>query len=122
MFAGTDESPGEMIIKDGVRLKQYRGHGSKACQKDPSTLERYMMGKDNIFVPQGVVGQVTSKGSLKHFVPLLAKSVKHTLQHLGVKNLSDLSADVRTGDIRIEKRSVQSQKEGTVHNLYSYEY
>ena len=65
---------------------------------------------------------MTAKGPLKHFVPLLSKSIKHTLQHLGVKNLSDLSSDVITGAVRIEKRSVQSQKEGTVHNLYSYEY
>jgi len=122
MFAATDESPGEILVKDSVRVKRYRGHGSKACQKDAGTLERYLMGKDNIFVPQGVVGQVTSKGSLKEFVPLLAKSVKHTLQHLGVKNLSDLAAACATSNVRVEKRSFQSQQEGAVHNLYSYEY
>jgi IMP dehydrogenase len=121
MFAGTDESPGQMIIKDGIRLKQYRGHGSKACRKEPSTIERYLMGGNDIFVPQGVVGTVASKGSLKEFVPMLAKSVKHTLQHLSVKNLSDLLSDVITDQIRVERRSIQSQREGTVHNLFSYE-
>jgi IMP dehydrogenase len=121
MFAATDESPGNIIVKDGIRLKEYRGHGSKGCQKEPSTLERYNMGKDDVFVPQGVVGHVVAKGSLNHVVPILAKSIKHTMQHLGVKNLTHLLANVITGDVRIEKRSIQAQKEGSIHNLYSYE-
>jgi IMP dehydrogenase/GMP reductase len=121
IFASTDESPGSIVVKDGIRLKQYRGQGSKACRKEPSTLERYNMGKDSIFVAQGVVGHVLATGSLKHIVPILSKSVKHTMQHLGVKNLTHLSSDVITGIIRVEKRSMQSQKEGSIHNLYSYE-
>lgn len=121
MFAAIDESPGAVIVKDGVRLKQYRGHGSKGCRKEPGTLERYMMGDNDVFVPQGVVGTVASKGPLKEFVPMMAKSVKHTLQHLSVKNLNDLNAETIVGNIRVEKRSMQSQKEGTVHHLYSYE-
>lgn len=121
MFAGTDEAPGEIITKNGTRLKEYRGHGSKACRKDPGTIERYMMGNDDIFVEQGVVGQVPSKGPLDKHVGKLEKSVRHTLQHLGVNNLNDLRADVIVGTIRVERRSMQAQVEGTVHDLVSWE-
>lgn len=121
MLAGTDEAPGEIITKNGTRLKEYRGHGSKACRKDPSTIERYMMGDDDIFVEQGVVGQVPSKGPMDQHIAKLAKSVRHTLQHLAVSNLNDLRADVIVGDIRVERRSMQAQAEGAVHDLYSWE-
>ena len=121
MLAGTDEAPGEIIVKNGARLKEYRGHGSKACRRDPSTIERYMMGNDDVFVEQGVVGHVPSKGPLHKHVAKLAKSVRHTLQHLAVKNLSDLRADVVVGNVRVERRSIQAQVEGTVHDLHSWE-
>jgi IMP dehydrogenase len=121
MFAGTDEAPGEVIIKDGVRLKMYRGQGSVACYREAKTAisARYLTQKDKTFVAQGVVGYVPSKGAIRDQVPLLAESVKHTFQHLGLKNMKELWS--LRNKIRVEKRSFQAQKEGTVHNLYSYE-
>ena len=73
--------------------------------------------KENVFVPQGVVGQVVAKGPIKEHVPVLAESVRHTLQHIGVRNLGEL----RAKDVKVEKRSFQAQQEGTVHGLYTYE-
>ena len=121
MFAGTDEAPGEVIVKNGIRLKVYRGQGSAACHREAkSTVSaRYLSQKQNkIFVPQGVVGQVVSKGPVNDYVPVLSESVKHTLQHIGVKELDQLKYNDK---IMVEKRSFQAQKEGTVHNLFSYE-
>ena len=121
MFAGTDEAPGEVITKDGVRLKMYRGQGSMACYREAKNAisARYLTQKDKTFVAQGVVGYVPSKGAIRDQVPGLAESVKHTFQHLGLKNMNDLFGS--RNEICLEKRSFQAQREGTVHNLYSYE-
>ena len=121
MFAGTDEAPGEVITKDGVRLKMYRGQGSMACYREAKNAisARYLTQKDKTFVAQGVVGYVPSKGAIRDQVPSLAESVKHTFQHLGLKNMNDLS--LLRDELCVEKRSFQAQREGTVHNLYSFE-
>lgn len=121
MFAGTNESPGDVIIKDGIRLKMYRGQGSKACHREAknSVSARYLSQKDHTFVPQGVVGQVVAKGPIREYVPLLSESIKHTFQHLGIKSLDELEQEIYK--IRVEKRSLQAQKEGNVHNLFAYE-
>ena len=123
MFAGTDEAPGEVIIKDGIRLKLYRGQGSAACHRHAknSVSARYLTQKGKVFVPQGVVGQVVAKGPVEDYVPLLAESVKHTLQHLGITQIEVLQHCHTDINIRVEKRSFQAQKEGMVHNLFSYE-
>ena len=66
-----------------------------------------------------MVGQVVAKGPIHDYVPLLSESVKHTLQHLGVKDLSEVTGG--NINVRVEKRSFQAQREGMVHNLYAYE-
>lgn len=121
MFAGTDEAPGETIIKEGIKLKSYRGHGSKACHKKAaqSVNARYMNQKDKVFVPQGVSGQVLARGSIEKLVPLWAESVKHTFQHLSVKNMEDLVHKRKT--VKGEKRTFQAQREGAIHDLFTYE-
>jgi IMP dehydrogenase len=126
MFAGTDEAPGDVIKKDGIRLKVYRGQGSAACHRKAQNAvsARYLTQKNKVFVPQGVSGQVVSKGPIDDYVPGLSESVKHTFQHLGIRTMDDLfhfQPLQSRPDILVEKRSFQAQKEGTVHNLYSYE-
>jgi len=127
MFAGTDEAPGDVIKKDGIRLKVYRGQGSAACHRKAQNAvsARYLTQKNKVFVPQGVSGQVVSKGPIDDYVPGLSESVKHTFQHLGIRKMDDLCnfqiSKVGRPNILAEKRSFQAQKEGTVHNLYSYE-
>lgn len=115
MFAGTDETPGDFIYKNNIRLKKYRGMGSKACRKEHGSTTRYLSEQNKLFVAQGVVGEVLSKGSIKTYVPYMLKSVKHGMQNLGCKNIRDLE------NTRFEKRSFQAQKEGGIHDLYSYE-
>mgnify|MGYP000518922829 CR=1 FL=1 len=122
MLAGTDEAPGQVIYKDGIRLKTYRGMGSKAAAKvrtqNNASKSRYCdSNAKSVFVEQGVTGCVTSKGSLNEYIPYLSKAVKHGFQDLGISELNPNGPL----DVKIEIRSMGSQREGMVHHLYSYE-
>ncbi len=125
MFAGTDESPGDFIYKDGVRLKKYRGMGSKTARNETThgtaVKSRYNCSQKDIFVPQGVSGCVLSKGSILDYVPYLAQAVKHGFQNIGCKSVHELRHNVKGGYVTFELRSIGAQKEGMVHHLYSYE-
>jgi IMP dehydrogenase len=126
MLAGTNEAPGEVIYKDGVRLKTYRGMGSKGAANDRSknlaSKSRYCdTNKKSTFVSQGVSGCVVSKGSIQDYIPYLRKAVKHGIQDIGSKSIDDVRIKIMKGDIRMEIRSPGSQREGMVHHLYSYE-
>jgi len=129
MLAGTDESPGEFIFKDGVRLKVYRGMGAKQTVAQKSTYSggeesrksRYLAGNSKIFVPQGVSAKVKTKGSLDQYIPFLAEAVKHGFQNIGVKSVSELHQGVSDGAVRMELRSPAAQYEGQIHHVVEYE-
>ena len=72
-------------------------------------------------VAQGVSGAVVDKGSMKRYVPYLLQGTKHGLQDLGAISMSEMHEMLYDGRLRIELRSPAAQKEGGVHNLYSYE-
>ena len=116
LLAGTDESPGECYYKNGVRLKKYRGMGSKEAMSKVSG-RRYGVNNENITVAQGVVGNVTSKGSLNVYMPYLIKGVKHGLQNIGIENINDIN----NLDIRFEIRTNSSINEGNIHGLHNFE-
>ena len=122
ILAGTDESPGEYFYRDGIRLKKYRGMGSKeAINNRLGNAVRYY---DKLYgnvplVTQGVSGTVVDKGSIHKFIPYLVQGIKHGFQGLGVKNINELHYKMNNDNIRYEIRSISSQKEGGVHSLSS---
>ena len=126
LLAGTNESPGKIIYKNGVKLRAYRGMGSTDAanaQKGKCTSKsRYCdTDEDSIFVAQGVSGCVLSKGSVKKYIPYLLKAVKHGLQDVGIQNVNDIRRKCDDGTLRMELRSDRAQREGGVHDLYSFE-
>jgi IMP dehydrogenase len=121
LLAGTEEAPGEYFFQDGVRLKRYRGMGSIDAMTKGSEKRYNWTGKANVKVAQGVSGAVVDKGSLKRYIPYLLQGTKHGLQDLGACSLSEMHAMLYDGRMRIELRSPAAQREGGVHNLYSYE-
>ena len=90
MFAGTDESPGEIVIWEGRSYKKYRGMGSMAAMKDGSS-DRYFQSIDESkkLVPEGVEGLVPYKGNIGETVHQLVGGVKSCLGYCGSKNLEE---------------------------------
>ena len=85
MLAGTDESPGKIVVRKGKRYKRYRGMGSYEAMK--------VRGNDRYFqkeVPEGVSGMVPYRGSVKEVVRNLTLSLKTAMGYYGAKNISDL--------------------------------
>lgn len=123
MLAGTDEAPGDYYFQDGVRVKKYRGMGSIEAMSLGSDT-RYLWGTDKnsktIKVSQGVVGSVTDKGTLKHYLPYLTQSLCHGLQDLGQKSVIELHKSLYDSNLRFELRSSGAQKEAGVHSLHKY--
>jgi len=119
MFAGTKEAPGEYFYENGVRLKKYRGMGSLEAMEAGGT-NRYFAEESKVIVAQGVSGAVIDKGSLNDYIPYLLQGLKHSFQDMGIRNLKNLHESLYTGELRFEIRSAMAQREGHVHDMYSY--
>lgn len=114
LLASTEEAPGRSQIKDGIRLKEYRGMGSSQAMDKGSSV-RYGTQHSQIRIPEGVAGMVPSRGSISEWVPCLLQGVKQGFHKLGFSSLSTIR-----GQIELEKRSEEAKREGQVHNLYEF--
>ncbi len=89
LFAGTDESPGELEIYQGRSFKVYRGMGSLGAMKKGSS-DRYFQENAQKLVPEGVEGRVPFRGSLSDMIFQLVGGVRSGMGYVGAKNLSEL--------------------------------
>ena len=92
MFAGLDESPGEMIIHQGRRYKAYRGMGSMGAMIAGSS-DRYGQGSvrdRGKLVPEGVEGRVPYRGPLSDFVYQMVGGLRAGMGYCGTKNIEQL--------------------------------
>jgi IMP dehydrogenase len=85
LFAGMDESPGEMILHQGRRFKTYRGMGSQGAM-GAGSADRY--GQSNVsdsrkYVPEGVEGRVPYRGSLSEFVFQMVGGLRAAMGYCG---------------------------------------
>lgn len=102
LFAGLDESPGEMVISGGRRYKSYRGMGSEGAM-NAGSADRYRqadkLGPDGKammkFVPEGVEGLVAYRGPLAEFVYQLVGGLRSAMGYCGCKNLDEFRSDTR---------------------------
>lgn len=96
LFAGTDESPGEMMLYQGRSYKVYRGMGSIGAMEQ-GTKDRYQQEgvETPKLVPEGVEGRVPHKGSLSHTVHQLLGGLRSGMGYCGANNLSDLRKKAR---------------------------
>ena len=92
VFAGTEESPGETIIYEGRKFKQYRGMGSLGAMAQGSSDRYFQDVEDDIkkFVPEGIEGRVAFKGSLQEVVHQFTGGLKAGMGYCGAQNISEL--------------------------------
>src|SRR4051794_23858041 len=97
LFAGLDESPGELVIHQGRRYKTYRGMGSMGAMIQGSK-DRYGqadVASSSKLVPEGVEGRVPYRGSLGDFVYQLVGGLRAGMGYCGTKNIDALRKDAR---------------------------
>ena len=87
LFAGTDESPGEVILWEGRSFKSYRGMGSLAAMKKGSS-DRYFQTDSDKLVPEGIEGMVAYKGPIKETIGQLLGGIKSSMGYCGVQNIN----------------------------------
>ncbi len=92
VFAGTEESPGETIIYDGRKFKQYRGMGSIGAMNQGSADRYFQDVEDGIkkFVPEGIEGRVAFKGNLSEIVYQYTGGLRAGMGYVGAATISDL--------------------------------
>ncbi|MCK4277185.1 MAG: IMP dehydrogenase, partial [Phycisphaerae bacterium] len=114
LFAGLDESPGQMIIFKGRRFKVYRGMGSQGAMVSGSA-DRYAQDhqtQPEKLVPEGVEGRVPYRGPLAEFVYQLVGGVRAGMGYCGAGDIEQLRTKAKF--IRI---SAASQVEGHPHDI-----
>ena len=96
LFAGTEESPGEVVLYKGRSYKEYRGMGSIGAMKKGSK-DRYFQeeAEDDKLVPEGIEGRVSYKGPLSACVYQLLGGVRSGMGYCGVKNIKELQGKTK---------------------------
>jgi IMP dehydrogenase len=114
LFAGLEESPGELILYQGRTFKEYRGMGSLGAMVQGSS-ERYRQGREVVpekLVPEGVEGRVAYRGQLSPFVYQLVGGLRAGMGYCGAQTIEDLRKKAKF--IRI---SMASGKENHPHDI-----
>ncbi len=121
LFAGTDESPGEMILYQGRSFKEYRGMGSIGAMRRGSR-DRYFQDEFDLdslasdaaekLVPEGIEGRVAHKGSVAAMVYQLVGGLRAGMGYCGCATLPELRRDAKL--IRI---TLAGFRESHVHDV-----
>ena len=92
VFAGTEESPGETIIYEGRKFKEYRGMGSLGAMSQGSGDRYFQDVEDDIkkFVPEGIEGRVAYKGNVSEIVYQYVGGLRAGMGYCGAKNIAAL--------------------------------
>jgi IMP dehydrogenase len=120
LFAGTDESPGEMILFQGRSFKEYRGMGSLGAMRRGSR-DRYFQDEFDLdknpesgekLVPEGIEGRVAHKGSVAAMIHQLVGGLRAGMGYTGSPDVPTLQRNARM--IRVSPAGL---REGHVHDV-----
>jgi IMP dehydrogenase len=116
LFAGTDESPGELVLYQGRSYKVYRGMGSlEAMKEKEGSRDRYFQGdveNESKLVPEGIEGRVPYRGSLSVAIQQLIGGLKAGMGYVGAKTILELQQRARF--VRITSSGL---RESHVHDV-----
>ena len=114
VLAGTDESPGEVIIFQGRSYKTYRGMGSAEAMREGGR-DRYFQDtfrSDAKLVPEGIEGRIPYKGSVAHIIQMMVGGLKAGMGYAGCKTLQELQEKAKF--IKISHSGI---RESHVHDV-----
>ncbi len=111
LFAGTEESPGELVLYQGRSYKIYRGMGSIDAMKDGSS-DRYFQDNSKKLVPEGIVGRVPYKGPVAETIYQMIGGLRSGMGYCGAKNLEVLHEVAKFTEI-----SSAGLRESHVHDV-----
>ena len=94
LLAGVDESPGEVVLHQGERYKEYRGMGSLGAMKSRSySKDRYFQGDvvdAEKLIPEGIEGRVAYKGPLANVIHQLVGGLRQAMGYCGTGSIEEL--------------------------------
>lgn len=115
LLAGTDESPGDVVLSQGERFKEYRGMGSIGAMKARSySRDRYLQQDvDDVarLVPEGIEGHVAYKGPLRHLVHQLVGGLRQAMGYCGAATIEELKS------ARFVRLTAAGQRESHPHDV-----
>ena len=112
LFAGAEESPGDIEIYQGRSYKVYRGMGSLSAMKEGSK-DRYFQENEQKLVPEGIEGRVPYRGTIGDTVYQLIGGLRAGMGYCGVKNIEGLKT--KTEFMRISSASLRENHPHDVH-------
>jgi IMP dehydrogenase len=114
LLAGTDESPGELILRQGRSFKGYRGMGSIGAMKEGSRDRYFQELETNSqkLVPEGIEGMVPYKGPLSAMIQQLVGGLRSGMGYCGTPSIRELQTRARF--VRISSAGL---KESHVHDV-----
>lgn len=99
LFAGTDESPGEVVLYQGERFKEYRAMGSIGAMKQRGySKDRYFQEDADsaaALIAEGIEGQVPYKGPLANVVFQLMGGLRAAMGYTGARNIDEMRSQTR---------------------------
>jgi IMP dehydrogenase len=98
LLAGTDETPGELVLYQGRTYKTYRGMGSVEAMRDGSSDRYFQDGTEEggrKLVPEGIVGRVPHRGPLAETIYQLVGGLKSSMGYCGCATIPAMHRDAR---------------------------
>ena len=93
MLAGTDEAPGEIIIVQGERFKEYRGMASLAAMRTGFSKDRYFqehIEEAEKLIPEGIEGRVSYKGGVGPVLHQLVGGLRQAMGYCGAATIEEM--------------------------------
>jgi IMP dehydrogenase len=114
LLAGTQESPGEIVIYQGRSYKAYRGMGSVEAMKKGSSDRYYQKDTSEAeeLVPEGIVGRIPYRGTVRENIIQMVGGLKAGMGYLGASTIEDLHEKAR-----FVKITAAGLKESHVHDV-----